>query len=231
MSCQYYSGRRTAWNHGPTFARRVSAPTTVGGTLPGLTGGAPAPKQGLLEQRNGPTIAGHSDTATGIRTRVSAMRGRRPSPLDDSGAKTTAPRLAKQPRSLPAAPPPEHRRSLPQRPSREHRPAIHRPFARVCDIFASPRGCGGIGRRARFRSVSGKPGGGSSPLIRISASRPKRSTLAQIQRSRTASSGRGSRTSSSPRLAAGTLSALELSHDGRRDARDDRCRGDVVRHD
>src|SRR6185437_7638311 len=29
------------------------------------------------------------------------------------------------------------------------------------------RGCGGIGRRARFRSVSGKPGGGSSPLIRI----------------------------------------------------------------
>jgi hypothetical protein len=28
------------------------------------------------------------------------------------------------------------------------------------------RGCGGIGRRARFRSVSGQPGGGSSPLIR-----------------------------------------------------------------
>ncbi len=29
------------------------------------------------------------------------------------------------------------------------------------------RGCGGIGRRARFRSVWGKPRGGSSPLIRI----------------------------------------------------------------
>jgi hypothetical protein len=38
----------------------------------------------------------------------------------------------------------------------------------TCDIFAPrARGCGGIGRRARFRSVSGKPGGGSSPLIRI----------------------------------------------------------------
>src|SRR4051812_46560103 len=31
----------------------------------------------------------------------------------------------------------------------------------------APRGCGGIGRRARFRSVWGKPRGGSSPLIRI----------------------------------------------------------------
>ena len=30
-----------------------------------------------------------------------------------------------------------------------------------------PRGCGGIGRRARFRSVWGQPRGGSSPLIRI----------------------------------------------------------------
>ncbi len=29
------------------------------------------------------------------------------------------------------------------------------------------RGCGGIGRRARFRSVWGQPRGGSSPLIRI----------------------------------------------------------------
>jgi hypothetical protein len=32
------------------------------------------------------------------------------------------------------------------------------------------RGCGGIGRRARFRSVWGKPRGGSSPLIRIATS-------------------------------------------------------------
>src|SRR4029077_15513275 len=31
-----------------------------------------------------------------------------------------------------------------------------------------PRGCGGIGRRARFRSVWAKARGGSSPLIRIS---------------------------------------------------------------
>ena len=33
-----------------------------------------------------------------------------------------------------------------------------------------PRGCGGIGRRARFRSVWGQPRGGSSPLIRIAGS-------------------------------------------------------------
>ncbi len=35
------------------------------------------------------------------------------------------------------------------------------------DYHSRPRGCGGIGRRARFRSVWGKPRGGSSPLIRI----------------------------------------------------------------
>jgi hypothetical protein len=33
-----------------------------------------------------------------------------------------------------------------------------------------PRGCGGIGRRARFRSVWGQPRGGSSPLIRMASS-------------------------------------------------------------
>src|SRR5687768_12301395 len=33
--------------------------------------------------------------------------------------------------------------------------------------IGQPRGCGGIGRRARFRSVWGRPRGGSSPLIRI----------------------------------------------------------------
>jgi hypothetical protein len=33
-----------------------------------------------------------------------------------------------------------------------------------------PRGCGGIGRRARFRSVWAKARGGSSPLIRIDES-------------------------------------------------------------
>src|SRR4051794_25810061 len=31
----------------------------------------------------------------------------------------------------------------------------------------APRGCGGIGRRARFRSVWASARGGSSPLIRI----------------------------------------------------------------
>ena len=41
-------------------------------------------------------------TATGIRTRVSAMRGRRPSPLDDSGAGTAAPRLAKRRAPIPS---------------------------------------------------------------------------------------------------------------------------------
>src|SRR5262249_44753112 len=34
------------------------------------------------------------------------------------------------------------------------------------------RGCGGIGRRARFRAVWGRPRGGSSPLIRMLRSAP-----------------------------------------------------------
>ena len=38
------------------------------------------------ERRNPPVQAGFGGTATGIRTPVSAVRGRRPSPLDDSGA-------------------------------------------------------------------------------------------------------------------------------------------------
>src|SRR3954467_5663423 len=37
----------------------------------------------------------------------------------------------------------------------------------VAIVVAALRGCGGIGRRARFRSVWGRPRGGSSPLIRI----------------------------------------------------------------
>ena len=41
----------------------------------------------------------------------------------------------------------------------------HRPRA-TC-YLPPPRGCGEIGRRARFRSVWGKPLGGSSPLSRI----------------------------------------------------------------
>jgi hypothetical protein len=38
-------------------------------------------------------------TATGIRTRVSAMRGRRPSPLDDSGERSTGAEASKAPGS------------------------------------------------------------------------------------------------------------------------------------
>src|ERR1700747_3292397 len=40
--------------------------------------------------------------------------------------------------------------------------------AEGCDTVAPPRGCGGIGRRARFRSVWRQLRGGSSPLIRMS---------------------------------------------------------------
>src|SRR5262245_53773303 len=40
---------------------------------------------GPLERRNPLHRAGFGSTATGIRTPVSAVRGRRPSPLDDGG--------------------------------------------------------------------------------------------------------------------------------------------------
>src|SRR3954452_21621487 len=52
------------------------------------------------------------------------------------------------------------------RPLRKPKAYVERrkPAATLC--LAS--GCGGIGRRARFRSVWGRPRGGSSPLIRIS---------------------------------------------------------------
>jgi hypothetical protein len=84
------------------------------------------------------------------------MRGRRPSPLDDSGAKSLGTEASKARGSVPSRPGP-----------RAHAAGAVRPGPALCDIFASARGCGGIGRRARFRSVSGQPGGGSSPLIRI----------------------------------------------------------------
>ena len=41
------------------------------------------------------------------------------------------------------------------------------------------RGCGGIGRRARFRSVWGQPRGGSSPLIRIANCPSRRQATAR----------------------------------------------------
>ena len=43
----------------------------------------------------------------------------------------------------------------------------HREMRRAEARIGRPRGCGGIGRRARFRSVCPKGRGGSSPLIRI----------------------------------------------------------------
>src|SRR5581483_5421808 len=118
-------------------------------------------------------LGGFVSTATGIRTPVSAMRGRRPSPLDDSGALGTgidASRAAsrKRLRGRARTPVPQKADSagVPEPVPRPRRPPRASAVPR-CDIFACPRGCGGIGRRARFRSVSGKPGGGSSPLIRI----------------------------------------------------------------
>src|ERR687886_1568281 len=46
---------------------------------------------------------------------------------------------------------------------------------RLLSSAPAPRGCGGIGRRARFRSVWGEPRGGSSPLIRTDAWDARRS--------------------------------------------------------
>src|SRR5712691_7142434 len=51
------------------------------------------------------------------------------------------------------------------------RPRMVRGSPRARGYNGFPRGCGGIGRRARFRSVWGQPRGGSSPLIRIVESR------------------------------------------------------------
>ena len=70
-------GRRTYLGEGPTWERD-------------LPGRGPTGKRDLLGGEimcleEGYTSTG-MHTATGIRTRVSAMRGRRPSPLDDSGA-------------------------------------------------------------------------------------------------------------------------------------------------
>jgi hypothetical protein len=88
------------------------------------------------------------------------MRGRRPSPLDDSGARSTATRLAKRPtRASTGAVRGGDRSILPSIPGSSRGVRYLR--------LSPPRGCGGIGRRARFRSVSGRPGGGSSPLIRM----------------------------------------------------------------
>jgi hypothetical protein len=82
-----------------------------------------------LGSRASPCLRRHlgdqASTATGIRTRVSAMRGRRPSPLDDSGAETR-PRLAKR-----AVAGPERRRACSRQKTRRARCA--------CAMFAARR--------------------------------------------------------------------------------------------
>ncbi len=55
----------------------------------------PARAPGPPMNAKGPGNRAQRSTATGIRTRVSAMRGRRPSPLDDSGAKSAGPEASK----------------------------------------------------------------------------------------------------------------------------------------
>ena len=96
------------------------------------------------------------------------MRGRRPSPLDDSGA-------------IGCHEASKARQADPRGPGLLTRLSSHRPARTACVRYLrSPprvRGCGGIGRRARFRSVSGQPGGGSSPLIRIAESACKSPVL------------------------------------------------------
>jgi hypothetical protein len=90
------------------------------------------------------------------------MRGRRPSPLDDSGARSADVEASKAPGVSPL-----RRRHCRPRPE-TWLPTSRRGLALVRYLrFPAARGCGGIGRRARFRSVSEKSGGGSSPLIRI----------------------------------------------------------------
>ena len=68
------SCRRSVWAPGGSACG-------VGRSLTGAQSGA----RHALKRRNPRRYGGLHSTATGIRTRVSAVRGRRPSPLDDSG--------------------------------------------------------------------------------------------------------------------------------------------------
>ena len=62
----------------------------------------------------------------------------------------------------------DHPRAQPTSRGRRRSCAVDRSrLTRAPRYTVAPRGCGGIGRRARFRSVWGQPRGGSSPLIRI----------------------------------------------------------------
>ncbi len=143
--------------HRPTNARGIAADVALGPSQASRLArreqtGPRTDQADPLGSRAGPRLgcypSDQANTATGIRTRVSAMRGRRPSPLDDSGAESIGTRLAKRPASGSFSG--DGYRLL------RALGAIERLVARGCAIFAgsSARGCGGIGRRARFRSVS-----------------------------------------------------------------------------
>jgi hypothetical protein len=146
------------------FAHGISYSKTVPYWYPGAALLAPIPGTGAI----------FVNTANGIRTRVTAVRGRRPSPLDDGGMEAR-PRLAKpqerarwarrqMSRSIADG---ARRLSWVARAHRRTDRARSEPSRRAISSHLTARGCGGIGRRARFRSVSRQLGGGSSPLIRI----------------------------------------------------------------
>src|ERR1700737_3021526 len=92
--------------------------------------------------------AGFRSTATGIRTPVSAVRGRRPSPLDDSGVEARS-RLANDPLSNRPA---TALRGLPEAPS----PIPHSPARALWSDLAS--GCGGT------VDTPSSGGGGGNPV-------------------------------------------------------------------
>src|SRR5688572_25877919 len=78
-------------NAGPTPPQLVHSTLTsrgasVGRQTDGPAGCCPRRCPGTVQRPENPRFTGASvSTATGIRTRVSAVRGRRPSPLDDGG--------------------------------------------------------------------------------------------------------------------------------------------------
>src|SRR4051812_46611075 len=103
------------------------------------------------------------------RSIAAAACGRSASGLPSSSAtsSTSPPRgEAGRPADAPASGSTRPAAARTNRPLRKPKAYVERrkPAATLC--LAS--GCGGIGRRARFRSVWGRPRGGSSPLIRIS---------------------------------------------------------------
>ncbi len=106
----------------------------------------------LLPPGGAGCTTGRISTATGIRTPVSAVRGRRPSPLDDSG-RTLALRRSGALDESSKASSGEAVRVAPAgwAAGRGDRDAFAR--ENVYLRLAVPRGCGGIGRRAGFRCL------------------------------------------------------------------------------